>query len=254
MKTKKSFLLKLIFGLLICSQAQASILQYVMPDYYLGQLVRGILGVASKTGHPEYEVLYAPAEAAKAQVSVQRIYQYPAHEYTYDDVSIVIIRGLDEEPNGFSFGNNIFLTKSMIDLLPQNQLTAVIAHELSHSEKAHNLQKTPLPLEAAIYQLKTISDSLIAGRWPQKKDLVESLHAIIDGGGLAMELQADCLAAQQLEYMRRRGLSNKPEDLIGATSTMLGFDATTDKSDDPSAVRTQALLTKSYLHESCDIF
>ncbi len=246
-------LLNLVGVLFFAVQVQASALQYVMPDYYLGQFVRGILMAASEVGYHQYDVLEAPAAQAKAQASLQKIYQYSAFKYTYDKVAIVVIQGVIGEPNGFSFGANIFLTKSMIDLLSPNQLTAVIAHELAHSEKAHNLQKAPLPLEATVYQLKTIYNSVKTGHWPKGKALVESIQDLIYTGGLAMELQADCVAAQQLEYMRARGLSNQAADLNSATSAVLGFDVTKDSSDDPSAIRAQALLNKTY-SRSCRIF
>lgn len=251
-------LLALLF-IILCSpflgaQAQASTLQYVMPDYYLGVLVRGILAGASQVGYQQYDVLKAPEAQAKAQRALQQIYLHPAFNYTYDNINIVVIRGLAEEPNGFAFGANIFITQSMIELLTQEELTAVIAHELAHSEKAHNLQKTPLPLGATVYQLKNIAQSVKARQWPKGKDLLASIRDLINTGGLAMELQADCVAAQQLDYMQSQGLRNKASDLISATNRLMGYDVTTDNSDDPSAVRTRALVNKTYQNGPCDIF
>ncbi|WP_415061643.1 M48 family metalloprotease [Bdellovibrio sp.] len=254
MRWNKAFMVSMGMAMFLSFQAQASALQYVMPDYYLGQLVRGILKVASKTSHPEYQVLNAPEAQKKAQAALQKIYQYPAFDYTYNKVSIVIIKGIEGEPNGFAFGNNIFITQSMTEVLSSEQLTAVIAHELAHSEKAHHMQKTPLPLGAIVYQLKNIYESVKAGKWPKGRDLVASIQELIYTGGLAMELQADCIAAQQLEHMKSKGLTNRATDLNSATSALMGFDVTTDNSDDPSAIRARALVNKVYEQGSCDIF
>lgn len=243
-----------LLPLLISSLAQASVLQYAMPDYYLGVLVRGILTGASHVGYQQYDVLQAPAAQQKARQALLRIYQVPAFNYTYDNISIVVIRGLPDEPNGFAFGNNIFITKSMIDLLSPRELTAVIAHELAHTEKAHNLQKTPLPLGAIVYQLGNIARSVKARQWPKRKDLAESIKKLISTGGLAMELQADCIAAQQLDYMKSKGLNHQATDLISANNKLMGYDVTTDDSDDPTAIRTRALMHKVYRNGPCDIF
>jgi Zn-dependent protease with chaperone function len=254
MKLIKSLFLSVMASFLVVFGAQASPLQYVMPDYYLGQIVKGVLNIASKVGYPQYEVLQAPDAQQKAQASLQKIYENPRFNYTYNAISIVVIRGLEGEPNGFSFGANLFITKSMIELLSSAELTAVIAHELAHSEKAHNLQKAPLPLEATAYQLVTLGEALKSGRWPQKKDLVDSIQVLIQTGGLAMELQADCIAAQQLEFMQQKGLPHKASDLISATNKIFGYDVTTDTSEDPVAIRTRALVNKTYALGPCDIF
>lgn len=249
---------KLFLGLsvLLCVSlpAQASPLQYVMPDYYLGHIVRGLLKVASKTGFPQYQVLSVPHDQKKAQQALAEIYKAPAFNYTYDHISVVIIRGVEGEPNAFSFGSNIFVTQSLVEALNTTQLTAVLAHELAHSEKAHHLQKAPLPLEATVYQLVTVTKSLKAGKWPRGKDLLASIQELMNTGSLAMELQADCIAAQQLEYMKSKGLPHAAKDLISATNALMGMDMTQDHSDDPSAVRVQALVNKTYLDGSCDIF
>lgn len=254
MKISQSLILCSLLSFLIGFQAQASALQYVMPDYYLGIVVRGILTGASKVGYSQYDVLNAPAAQYKAQQALSRIYQAPAFNYTYDNISIVVIRGLPDEPNGFAFGNNIFITKSLIDLLSHQELTAVIAHELAHSEKAHNLQKTPLPLGATMYQLENIAKSVQARQWPKGADLAESIKELISTGGLAMELQADCIAAQQLDYMKSKGLNHQATDLISANNKLMGYDVTTDDSDDPTAIRTRALMHKVYRNGPCDIF
>ncbi|UXR65122.1 M48 family metalloprotease [Bdellovibrio bacteriovorus] len=254
MRWKSVFAVKVVLACLMAVQAQASVAQYVSPDYYLGQLVRGILMAASQVSHPQFKEIEAPEIKQKAEQALHKIYQYPAFKYRYDKLSIIIIQGLPGEPNGFSFGNNMFLTKSIVEALSSAQLTAVIAHELAHSEKAHNMQKTPLPLGAAAYQLKTIYDAVKAGQWPAGRDLVASMQDLLATSGLAMELQADCVAAQQLEHMNRQGLPNSAADLNSATSVLMGFDITTDTSDDPSAVRAQALVNKVYEQGSCDIF
>lgn len=240
--------------LLMPWSSYASTLQYVQPDYYLGQLVRGILAVASHAGQPQYQVIQDAEAQRKAQAALNRIYAHPATSYTYNKINIVLIRGMDNEPNGFSFGNNIFITKSMVNTLSDRQLTAVVAHELAHSEKAHNLQKTVMPLGAVTYQLKNIYESVKSGQWPRGKDLVQSIQELMETGGLALELQADCVAARQLEHMKSLGLPHSAEDLNDATSTILGFDITKDAiSDDPSAIRAQALKNKTYEY-GCSIF
>lgn len=254
MRWKNIFAVNIVMACMVVFQAQASATQYVSPDYYLGQLVRGILLAAAKVSHPQFKEIEAPEAKHKAEQALQKIYQYPAFKYRYDKLSIIIIQGLSDEPNGFSFGNNMFLTKSIVEMLSPAQLTAVIAHELAHSEKAHNLQKTPLPLGAAAYQLKNIYEAVKAGTWPKGRDLLASIQDLMATSGLAMELQADCVAAQQLEHMKRQGLPHSAADLNSATSALMGFDITTDKSDDPAAVRAQALMNKVYEQGSCDIF
>jgi hypothetical protein len=240
--------------LIVSLQAEASSVQYIRPDYYLGKLVDGVLFVASQVGQYQFDVVHDPSAERKAQAALQAIYARPAFHYVYDDISVIVIRGNDGEPNGFSFGGNIYVTKSLVDLLTFEELTAVIAHELAHSEKAHNLQKTPLPLEATVYQLKNIGVALKEGRWPRGKDLLRSIQDLMEMGGVAMELQADCLAAQQLDHMRRSGLKNSPLDLIGASNKIFGFDVSKDESNEPWAVRAHAIVNKMYAQGSCDLF
>ncbi|WP_158320225.1 M48 family metalloprotease [Bdellovibrio bacteriovorus] len=254
MRYRVIFVVKCVMVVLMAYQARASVSQYVSPDYYLGQLVLGVLKVAAKTGYPQYREVDAPDLKLKVDVALKKIYKYPAYSYRYDNVSISIIEGLEGEPNGFGFGNNIFLTKSLVRSLSLKHLTAVIAHELAHLEKSHNMQRAPLPITTAAYQLKNIYESVKAGTWPRERDLVESMQELLFTSSLAMELQADCIAAKQLEYMNRSGLLNSAEDLNGATSALMGFDITTDQSEDPSAIRARALLNKSYEMDSCDIF
>ena len=221
----KSLPFKLLFLCLFFSfQAEASKLQFVMPDYYLGVVVSAILKVASQIGYNQYDPVKDPQAQQKAQAALDSIYANAAFNYTFDKIKIKVIRGRPYEPNGFAFGSNIFITKSLIDLLNEEELTAVIAHELAHSEKAHNMQKAPLPLEATIYQLKNIFKAVQEKRWPRSKDLLASIREIIETGGLAMELQADCIAAQQLDFMNRRGLKNEPMDIVRATNKILGYD------------------------------
>nr|BFD58836.1 hypothetical protein CKG001_09430 [Bdellovibrio sp. CKG001] len=254
MRWKNVFAVNFVLSFMVAFQVQASVVQYISPDYYLGQLVRGILMAAAEISHPQFKEIEAPEIKRRADQALQKIYQYPAFKYRYDKLSIVIIQGLPGEPNGFSFGNNMFLTKSIVEMLTPAQLTAVIAHELAHSEKAHNMQKTPLPLGAVAYQLKTIYESVGAGKWPAGRDLLASIQELLATSGLAMELQADCVAAQQLEHMKRQGLPHSAADLNSATSVLMGFDITTDTSEDPAAVRAQALVNKVYEQGSCDIF
>jgi len=227
----------------------------VMPDYYLGHAIASVLLLAGKLGYTQYKSVQDAALSQRLTQAKKLILTHPAHRYRFSDFNIVIIQGREGEPNAFSLGPTIFVTQSLGSALNDRQLTAVLAHEIGHSQVAHFLQRIPMPLGALVNE----TASLLKADKPRPdslKKFVEMIQADLETVNLATEMQADCLAAVQLEKLYYNGYANKPMDLVDATSALYGFDVTTAKDDfgDPGIIRAKIIQSQSYKITGCGIF
>lgn len=236
--------------------ASASFRDYLYPDYYLGKALSGVLLFAGKVGYQSYQKVVDPRLQDRADRSMKLIQQQPAFKYRFKKIKIILVKGNVGEPNAFSLGATILLTKSMGDLLTDSELTAVLAHELAHSQKAHLAQRMPAPLGAAVLEFYNY---ILSGEKLNKENLEKIVAAIreqLDTVNLATELQADCLAAKQLDYLKQRGLANHAQDLVSATNAIYGFDVTELQEDygDPGIIRAKYIKSNAYKLDSCAIF
>ncbi len=160
--------------------------------------------------------------------------------------------GNPNEPNAFSTGPSIWVTQSLVQTLNDNELVAVLAHEMAHSERAHFFQRVPFPIGAILLEIfsaitdqHTDSKSSLAER---AASFWQSTQNTLFNARLGQELEADCIAARWLAQMHASGLSNEPEDLNRATVAILGINPANLDSDDPAAIRYWALKNKFYLY------
>lgn len=229
--------------------SQASVSRYFYPDYYLGKAFEWGLAIDARIRSDVFKIVKDEKMQQRLTQTFQLLHRSPAWDYRYKDIKLVLIQGRVEEPNAFSIGPVIYFTTSLVSLLDDRELTAVMAHELVHSEQAHLMKRLPLPLGAFLMSL--FERAIGGGVSPsEERTLAENVRLWVETSNFAMELQADCFAAQQLDFLRNSGFVNHPLDLLRASSKMLGYDVSQDKSDAPEALRAHAILSKFYVN-SC---
>jgi len=238
------FALSILF--LVSFEVRAASMPLLSPDYYLGRAVEWILAAGSYLGHEEFVQIVDSKTEHRIENALNQILSHPVKNYRYKRARVILIKGVPGEPNAYSIGPVIYISWSLAQMLDDRQLVAVIAHELMHSEQAHLLQRVPVPLGAIVLSLYQGAASGRAQKL-KLKAIFETIKDTIATNHLAMELQADCYAAQQLAFMHDSGLSNEPEDLIKATNRILGIDVLHDVTEGPDYDRASALVNKSYL-------
>jgi len=238
------------------AKSLASPLDYLNPDFYLGHSIAAALNLAGTAGYDQYRIVTDPKLSARLEKAKQLIIkQAPFYNYRFKNIDLVVVQGVDGEPNAFSLGPVIFVTQSLGKIFNDRQLTAVLAHEIAHSQKGHLVQRIPMPLGAAIYEAAQILkngkvDSL------QLKKFVEMVRGHIETVHLATEIQADCLAANQLNHLHQRGFPNNAYDLVDATNVLYGEDVTQLKEDfgDPGIIRAKIIKSNQFALIGCNIF
>lgn len=256
MRNKKVFLkfiLSLSFFLSFSNNAQANALDGLSPDYSLGKSYAHALLISGHFGYTQYKKISDPVLEKRIQKIKNLLLQNQADPYRYKNIKVVLIQGVENEPNAFSLGPVILVTKSLGDLLNDLELAAVIAHEFAHSNKAHFLARFPMPLGSLALE---IGKFLLAPSKEKAKSFMSRVQGNLEDVRLATEMQADCLAAKQLKVLSARGYPNSPEDLISATNTMYGMDVTTIEDDygDPGIIRAKHLRNGTYDYIGCEIF
>lgn len=259
MKAMKSGLFFFLYVAVICAsgaKAVAAPTDYLNPDYYLGKSVAGAFLLAGTMGYSNYAVVRDPQLSQRIESARKLIMQVPAYNYRFKDIQFVVIQGVDGEPNAFSLGPTIFVTQSLGKALNDRQLTAVLAHEISHSHKGHFAQRLPMPLGSIVYEA---TQFLLTGKDSSKqslKEFVELVRGNIETVNLATEIQADCLAANQLNYLHQHGYANNAYDLVDATNALYGEDVTELKDDygDPGIIRAKIIKSRQYEVFGCNIF
>ncbi len=254
-RTKNIFYFILILSFVgICSsKTHASALDGLYPDYSLGKSYAHALLLSGHFGYSQYKKISDPILEKRIQKIQKLLLKNQNERYRYSNIKIILIQGVENEPNAFSLGPVVLVTKSLGDLLNDLELTAVIAHEFAHSNKAHFLARIPMPLGSLALE---IGKFLMAPSKEKAKSFISRVQANLEDVHLATEMQADCLAANQLKALSARGYPNSPEDLISATNTMYGMDVTTIEDDygDPGIIRAKHIRNGIYDHIGCHIF
>ena len=259
MKLKKARLFVLTSLMVIGfsgAKAFAAPTDYLNPDYYLGKSIAGVLMLAGTMGYGEYKVIADPQLSQRLETAKRLVMKDSFYNYRFKDIQLVVIQGIDGEPNAFSLGPVIFVTQSLGKVLNDRQLTAVLTHEIAHSHKGHFAQRIPMPLGAIVYEATQL---LISGRTSSSaslKHFTDMVRENIETVHLATEIQADCLAANQLNYLQQRGFPNNANDLVDATNALYGEDVTELKDDygDPGIIRAKIIKSKQYAIFGCNIF
>ncbi len=256
MKHKKNIfliLLTLSFIWAYSEKAQAKNLNGLSPDYSLGKSYAHALLLSGHFGYSQYKKISDPLLEKRIQKIQKLLLENQADPYRYSSIKVIIIQGTENEPNAFSLGPVVLVTKSLGDLLNDLELTAVIAHEFAHSNKAHFLARIPMPLGSLALE---IGKFLLSPSKEKAKSFISRVQANLEDVRLATEMQADCLAVNQLKSLSAKGYPNSPEDLISATNTMYGMDVTTIEDDygDPGIIRAKLIRKGIYDHIGCQIF
>lgn len=238
------------------TKALAAPTDYLNPDYYLGKSVAGALMLAGTMGYGQYKVVTDAQLSQRLEAAKRLVMKDPFYNYRFKDIQLVVIQGNEGEPNAFSLGPVIFVTQSLGKVLNDRQLTAVLTHEIAHSHKGHFAQRIPMPLGAIIYEATQLLISGKSSSSASLKHFTEMVQGNIETVHLATEIQADCLAANQLNYLQQRGLPNNANDLVDATNALYGEDVTELKDDygDPGIIRAKIIKSKQYAIFGCDIF
>ncbi|MGE5086251.1 MAG: M48 family metalloprotease [Bacillota bacterium] len=238
------------------AKAFAAPTDYLNPDYYLGKSIAEVLMLAGTMGYGEYKVVADPQLSQRLSAAQRLVMSNPFYNYRFKDIQVVVIQGAKGEPNAFSLGPVIFVTQSLGMALNDRQLTAVLTHEMAHSHEGHFAQRIPMPLGAIVYQATQL---LISGRTSSPaslKNFTDMVRENIETVHLATEIQADCLAANQLNYLHQRGFANTASDLVDATNALYGEDVTELKDDygDPGIIRAKIIKSNQYAIFGCNIF
>lgn len=168
-----------------------------------------------------------------------------SYKFNYLQYKISIIKGSLGEPNAFTSGKTIYVTESLLLLLDDRELTAVMAHELAHTEKSHLLRRIVFTVGSpflATYRYLTKSGN------PRSSEIMAEAM-------LGTEIEADCIAAKWLMNMNRKGLANHPEDLNLASAKIFGGTGYLNYLDpsDPPVIRYHAIKNKMYEHYCCGL-
>ncbi len=150
-----------------------------------------------------------------------------------------------DEANAFSLGTLTLVSQKMLDILDDNELLAVIAHEMAHREKYHIFSRSGMIVGGAIAALLD---------WHSDIPYSERLSGFNEDYQLEQELQADCYAYNWLLQLKKKGFAFEPADLNRATTKIFGIDFgdvdPTYFEDNPAYIRFQKV--KQGHSKSCE--
>lgn len=120
-----------------------------------------------------------------------------------------------DEANAYSVGSVTLVSQKMLDILDDNELMAVIAHEMAHREKYHIFSRSGMMIGGAIAAFLD---------WHSDLPYSERLNGFNEDYRLEQELQADCYAYNWLLQLKNKGFPFEPEDLNRASTKVFGMD------------------------------
>ncbi|MBP9682690.1 MAG: M48 family metalloprotease [Bacteriovorax sp.] len=246
----------------------SSLFAYVpIADTLLGEAIDKTLLIAGKSSLPQfqkYKIIHDPNGVAKIQQIVKNITIFSKQPFRYKTPVIRIIKGNHLEANAFSLGRAIYVTQEALKILEENELTAVIAHEMAHREFGHYLARMVYTTGSPILHLRNLIFSeiyyLTTGeaddylRQVMENGQLSLIQEILGGASLRQEMQSDCVAANWLERARLQGYNLHPLDLNRATNKIMGMDiGEIVKYDEtnPVVIRYLAVQSGRYLGGRC---
>lgn len=192
----------------------------------------------------QYRIVQNPDQQTRVEDIINYIHLFSGHKFYNDFHDVYILNETSGEPNAWSTGRSVFITNSLLKILSDRELTAVLAHELAHEERAHLLRRLAVPIGSIV----------IAAYNAIKGSGKTAPSVIIEEFRTGTEIEADCIAAKWLLHMRDLGLKNDPEDLLAATEKILVKDyfMYLDANDAP-VLRYYAIKNKVYMHDACGL-
>lgn len=172
----------------------------------------------------------------------------------YKTTRLALIEGTSGEPNAFSTGRTLYVTRELAQKLNDNELIATLAHELAHGELGHLAEKTGFRYAALwvhIWQvIKSDFYSLTHGGNPDllmeelwEKGQWKRILELVDHASLGQELEADCVAWRWLAYMNQEGVDVFPNDIANAILKLIGAPHLESLDEDPfMGTRVRAIL------------
>ena len=197
-----------------------------------------------------YEVMYEHDQLdliRKIMKSVLVKWPEPLKGYSY---RIQIIR--DDSPNAFALaGGNIYLTTGLIGMVEnEDELEAVIAHEIAHVERRHTLrsykqfQRKQLSLKAITLLMSTIataSGNQNIDAISQLTKLMAEFSALLAIKGYSRELETEADMYAQLYFRKNdlniRALLSVFDRLATFSATRLGYVVESNAFSDHPSIR-----------------
>lgn len=260
-------LTKWIFVFSLASLSTSLFAYVPIADTLLGEVIDKTLILAGKSSIPQfqqYQMIHDPHGVTKIKQVIKNIMLFSKHNFRYTQPVIRIIKGKEREANAFSLGRAIYVTEEALSLLSANELTAVMAHEMAHSEFGHYLARMVYAGGSPVLHLRNLIFSEIyyftTGEADEylkkamKTGQIALIQDILGGATLRQEMQADCVAANWLERARLQGWKLDSQDLNRATNKIMGMDigeiAKYDETN-PVVIRYLAVESRKYLGGRC---
>lgn len=165
-----------------------------IPDQVVGYSADFFMEGLRRWPGSEYKTEYAQKMKQRVEKAFHKIIKYSGHSFKNRNPKIVIISDKNNSPNAWSLGPTIYVSVDLMSMMNDRELTAVLAHELAHTENSHFLRRIPTPLGSFVLswfrQLTGLLDS-------DPQQLMEDVY-------LAQEMQADCWASKWLMQMRNQ--------------------------------------------------
>ncbi|MFA6235934.1 MAG: M48 family metalloprotease [Bacteriovorax sp.] len=236
-------------------------------DTLLGQAIDKVLLVAGKSSIEkvkQYRAVNDPKGVARVKRIIKNIETFSGKSLRYQNPTIRIIEGVKNEPNAYSLGPAIYISEETLSILDNGELTAVLAHEIAHSEYGHLLARLVYIVGSPTIHLRDLAFSdifyLTTGQADEYMErIIKDGHLtlvseIIENSSVRQELQADCLAANWLEKARKKGWKLSPLDLNRATNKIMGIDlGNIDDDTLPPVIRYRAIVSGKHIGSNCSL-
>ncbi len=244
------WLLLVIANFLVVAGAAAKDRKMVSgPSYALGFAADLFIENAAGRFSQKYRIVEDEKNKMRIQRLLQNIFRYSGQQFIHARYNVIIVQGAQGEPNAFTTGKNIYVTQSLCNLMDDRELTAVLAHEMAHAERAHLLRRIVFSVGAPVLALYNyFAKNFTENGSHNPREILAEAH-------LGTEIEADCIAAKWLMQMRHEGQEHHAEDLNRATAKLfggVGFLEFLDPSD-PPVVRFFAIQNKFYDNDQCGL-
>ena len=237
-------------------------------DTVVGGAVDLILKVATLSDlevvRPMQRVTPSPDEQARLDIALFNARRASGFENRYGEQQrLVLIRGLEGEPNAFATGVSIYISRGLLSALSRAELTAVVAHEMAHSERGHLTERMGHVLAGAVLHLaKTIAADwryMTTGRADEMmQDLIRSGHwatllRSLELAETGQEMQADCIARKWLSNLSAgaKRPASSPAAILSAVEHLVGVSASALLGDPVLGPRVGSLWSHAYDTQRC---